>query len=227
MITLSRTALFAALVAASLGMITAAHAQNLLLTNPDFELSGNGSNFSGSATFDNYTDGWTASSSAPGGYFGTTNDANPLNQIPGQQGVAYTYLGGTGLVGTRAGARAVITAGSSYTLTFKAGQDGGTGNFLGSIIWYTQNTVGNYATRLTPATLSFAVASGLTGTYSLSGTAPVGATFAAARFGSTVGSGHRADFARLTAAVVPEAGTVALLGTGLSVLGAVIVKRRK
>ena len=190
----------------------AAHAQNLLTNNPDFNTPPY--NFNGA------TLGWTGTNVS--GYYGSSNAF-----ISGQEGVAYGYAGNGGTLATAAADRATVTTPGveSFTLTFQAQQEAGTQPTTFALDFFNAGgvSVGSVSLNLVPTT-------NLADGYSINGVAPVGSATAGARVVTVNGGQVRVDNFVLTsvgAAVVPEAGTLALLATGATASVGMVVRRKK
>lgn len=222
------TLVCAALAGAALFAPLSANAQNLLLNNANYEAGGN-----------RFVDGGPYTNAAiVAGWVGTAGPSPNLNSFTGvgsdqpfsgKELLRFGYVRNASQE-TNAANRAIVTPGASYDLSFLARYDTqGVNAATFSIAWYANNTAGNY----TPiSTADLAVSTGASAVFlpfSLTATAPAGATFAAARYASA-GSflGDAFVLSASAPAVVPEAGTLPLVLGAFATLGAgIMVRRRK
>lgn len=199
--------------------MTCSLSANLLTVNPSFESStgfvGGENPFVDSSAIA----GWRLTGVGNGGGFsqllGVTGDP-----ATGKDGNNFAY-NVRGIFETVDSARPVIVPGLAYTFAFIAEADfdniATSGAF--SIDWYTSNS--GYSPLSSTTEIINIAEAGEFQSFSLTGVAPLGATFAGVRYDTTIaavgGSGANAwfDNASLTAAAVPEPTSLAAAAFGL------------
>lgn len=203
-------------ILAAVAVIPASGA-NLLLTNPNFQDGGGPYEFNiGTYTA---TPGWIATvTTAGGGSFIGTND----DQFGAGQRFAYTR-GDSGFWETATVNRAEVAAGSAYSFNYSARNDGFVATAFVLVQWF--NTGGTLISSSTDFASDFAptstTAGAALGNYSHTVTAPVGATAAGVRWGTTSG-GMLGDNFFLD--VVPEPSSAMLGALGIMTL---LIRRRR